>query len=73
MAILILIAATCAIFLIAEALMLNRFMGRLFRQHLGYVLPKGLQVPAALALNGPYLFGMIWSAGMTQLSSFQIL
>lgn len=64
MAILILTLTTGAIFLAADAVMLSKFMGPLFRQHLGDGLLDGLRWPAALGFYLVYLFGMIWFAGL---------
>ncbi|MEM6577637.1 MAG: DUF2177 family protein [Pseudomonadota bacterium] len=64
MEVLVLILATGAIFLVADALMLTFFMDPLFRHHLGEALLDGLHLPAALAFYVLYLFGMVWFAGL---------
>lgn len=64
MSIVILTLATGIIFLVADAVMLSKFMGPLFRQHLGDGLLDGLRVPAAVGFYLIYLFGMVWFAGL---------
>ncbi|MGD9340298.1 MAG: DUF2177 family protein [Chromatiales bacterium] len=64
MPIVILTLATGIIFLAADAVMLSKFMGPFFRQHLGDGLIDGLRLPAAVGFYLVYLFGMIWFAGL---------
>jgi len=64
MSVVILTLATGIIFLAADALMLSKFMGPLFRQHLGDGLIDGLRLPAAIGFYLVYLFGMVWFAGL---------
>ena len=64
MSIIILTLATGVIFLAADAVMLSKFMGPLFRQHLGDGLLDGLRIQAALSFYLIYLFGMVWFAGL---------
>ena len=64
MQIIILTLATGFIFLAADAVMLSKFMGPLFRQHLGDALLDGLRLPAAAGFYFVYLFGMVWFAGV---------
>jgi len=64
MAIFILTIVTGVIFLAADAVMLSKFMGPLFRQHLGDGLLDGLRLPAAIGFYFVYLFGMVWFAGL---------
>ena len=56
--------ATGIIFLAAHAVMLSKFMGPLFRQHLGDGLIDGLRSTAAAGFYLVYLFGMVWFAGL---------
>lgn len=44
--------------------MLSKYMGPLFRQHLGEGLLDGLRLPAASGFYVVYLFGMVWFAGL---------
>ncbi|MDU8945949.1 DUF2177 family protein [Ovoidimarina sediminis] len=64
MPIVILTLATGIIFLVADAIMLSRVMGPLFREHLGDSLLEGIRMPAALGFYLVYLFGMVWFAGL---------
>lgn len=64
MPVVILTIATGIIFLAADAVMLSKFMGPLFRQHLGDGLMDGLRLPAAVGFYLVYLFGMVWFAGL---------
>lgn len=64
MSIFILTLTTGAIFLVADAVMLSKFMGPLFRQHLGEDLLDGLRLPAVVGFYFIYLFGMVWFAGL---------
>jgi uncharacterized membrane protein len=64
MSVVILTLATGIIFLAADAVMLSKFMGPLFRQHLGDGLIDGLRLPAAIGFYLVYLFGMVWFAGL---------
>ena len=64
MQVIILTLATGFIFLAADAVMLSKFMGPLFRQHLGDTLLDGLRLPAAAGFYFVYLFGMVWFAGV---------
>lgn len=64
MSVVILALATGIIFLAADAVMLSKFMGPLFRQHLGDRLIDGLHLPAAVGFYIVYLFGMVWFAGL---------
>jgi len=64
MSVVILTLATGIIFLAADAVMLTKFMGPLFRQHLGDGLIDGLRLPAAIGFYLVYLFGMVWFAGL---------
>jgi uncharacterized membrane protein len=64
MSVVILTLATGIIFLAADAVMLSKFMGPLFRQHLGDGLIDGLRLPAAVGFYIVYLFGMVWFAGL---------
>ena len=64
MAIFILTVVTGVIFLAADVVMLSKFMGPLFRQHLGDGLLDGLRLPAAIGFYFVYLFGMVWFAGL---------
>jgi uncharacterized membrane protein len=64
MSVVILTLATGIIFLAADAVMLSKFLGPLFRQHLGDGLIDGLRLPAAIGFYLVYLFGMVWFAGL---------
>ena len=64
MSVVILTLATGIIFLAADAVMLSKFMGPLFSQHLGDGLIDGLRLPAAIGFYLVYLFGMVWFAGL---------
>ncbi len=64
MSVIILTLSTGVIFLVADAVMLSKFMGPLFRQHLGEGLLDGIRLTAAIGFYLVYLFGMVWFAAL---------
>ena len=63
MALLVLIIATGAIFLIADAVMLSTVIKPIFEQHLGDTLLDGIRPLPALLFYITYMVGVVWFAG----------